>query len=57
MTEQELNDEWQYRYQERLGILCGAAIPTPEQRTIARNEANEAISKLKEPETQMTFEP
>jgi len=32
--------EWQYRYHERLGILCGTAIPTLEQEAIARAEAD-----------------
>lgn len=43
MTKDEIGKEWQYRYQERLGILCEDQDPTPEQRKIARDEATEAI--------------
>lgn len=32
--------EWNYRYTERLGILCGVADPTENQRVIARMEAD-----------------
>ncbi len=34
-----MTEEQTYRYEERLGILCGDAKPTPEQVAIARNEA------------------
>ena len=46
MSEQELHEEWMYRYQERLGILCGTNTPTEEEDRIARQEANEAIEIL-----------
>lgn len=36
-----LSPEATYRYYERLGILCGAADPTPEQYRIALLEARE----------------
>jgi hypothetical protein len=36
-----LSPEATYRYYERLGILCGAADPTPEQHRIALLEARE----------------
>jgi hypothetical protein len=41
MTESEIQAEWQYRYQERLGIMCEDREPTPEQKAIAYREANE----------------
>jgi len=47
MTESEITAEWKYRYEERLGILCGAETPTEEQESIARREADGAIEKLK----------
>lgn len=37
---QKLREEWKYRYEERLGILCGSAEPTPEQILIAKEEAD-----------------
>ena len=36
-----LSPEATYRYYERLGILCGAADPTPEQHRTALLEARE----------------
>jgi len=36
-----LSPEAAYRYHERLGILCGAADPTPEQHRTALLEARE----------------
>lgn len=48
MTDAELQAEWRYRYQERLGTLCGAGDPTPEQRALAVKEANAAIRQLSE---------
>lgn len=48
MTERELQAEWRYRYEERLGIMCGDGDPTDEQRGIAMAEADEAIEKLKQ---------
>ena len=40
-TPPNLSPEAAYRYHERLGILCGAADPTPEQLRIALLEARE----------------
>lgn len=40
----DLQREREYRRIERLGILCGAAVPTPEQDRIAREEADELLS-------------
>lgn len=40
MTQSEILTEALYRYKERLGILCGADTPTPEQEEIARREAD-----------------
>lgn len=47
MTEQELKAEGNYRYQERLGMMCGDAKPTDEQRKIALEEATQAIEELR----------
>lgn len=41
MTDQEIQTEWEYRYDERLGILCGSDEPTKEQKLIAFQEADE----------------
>lgn len=41
MTTDELQEEVQYRIEERLGILCGADDPTPEQLKIANDEADQ----------------
>jgi hypothetical protein len=40
LTPTEIAREWLYRYEERLGILAGANVPTPEQIAIATHEAN-----------------
>ena len=40
-TPSGLSEEATYRYHERLGILCGADEPTPEQHLIALLEARE----------------
>jgi hypothetical protein len=42
----EIQREFDYRLQERLGILCGAGTPTKEQQAIAEKEAWEAIKKI-----------
>jgi hypothetical protein len=39
--------EYRYRYDERLGILCGKDEPTDEQIKIAKSEADEWL-KLEE---------
>ena len=41
MTTRELYVEWEYRHSERIGILCGAENPTPEQVEIAKQEADQ----------------
>lgn len=43
---ERLEVEKRYRYEERIGMLCGSDEPTPEQRQIADREAREVISKL-----------
>lgn len=40
MTAFELQQEWRYRYEERLGILCGASEPDTIQIAIAKAEAD-----------------
>lgn len=47
MTTDELAAEWRYRYEERLGILCGGEKPTLEQEKIAHREADDAVERLK----------
>lgn len=46
MTTPELEKEKYYRYEERLGILCGTAEPTSEQMEIARKEADATVTEL-----------
>ena len=46
MTECETKQEWEYRYQERLGLTCEDRDPTPDERNRARREANSAILAL-----------
>ena len=41
MTPEEIQSEKLYHIEERLGILCGADVPTDEQLEIAVREANE----------------
>jgi hypothetical protein len=48
MTPEEINAEWNYRYQERLGILIdGNRQPTKEDHNLAWKEATEILAKLK----------
>jgi hypothetical protein len=45
-TWSQLLEEWDYRVQERLGILCGAAEPEPWMVKMAEREADVAIAEL-----------
>ena len=47
MTPEE-QTEWNYIFQERIGIMCGDGEPTDEQKAIARKEADEHIKALKD---------
>jgi len=38
--------EWNYRFEERLGVLCGPMPPTEAQKRMARAEADEAIARM-----------
>jgi len=42
----QLLEEWQYRYEERLGILCGAGKPEPWMEKMAEREAEAAVAQL-----------
>ncbi len=43
------HEEWDYRYQERLGLLIDGSRPaTDAEKEIAEREADEAIRKLNE---------
>lgn len=46
MTQQELKAEFDYRYSERIAILCVTEQPTDSQVDIAFNEACEAVKQL-----------
>jgi hypothetical protein len=46
MTDAEIKSEWTYRYEERLGILCGKEQPTEEQKRIAKQEADGTIAEI-----------
>lgn len=39
LTVRRVEEEKRYRYEERLGILCGDGQPTPQQEAMARREA------------------
>ena len=41
MTPDEIRAEWEFRYDERIAILCGQNEPTIEQRRLAMNDADE----------------
>lgn len=45
-TTTTIQDEWTYRYQERLGILCGDREPTEQERAIATAEADQAVKMI-----------
>lgn len=40
-------EEWRYRYEERLGMLCAADAPTEDQKAIAEQEANQWLDSVK----------
>ena len=46
MTQIERTEEWNYRYDERLGMLCEDRQPTADEVNIARSEAGAAIKDL-----------
>lgn len=55
MNAEELQAEWNYRFEERLGILCGPLAASGVQKEMVRQEANEAVRRLRETEgPQMT---
>ena len=57
LTGPEVMREWDYRYAERLGMLCGAQEPTPAQRRITREAANEWIRDYRQEQAlRETFE-
>lgn len=41
-----LLEEWEYRYAERLGILCGSKAPEPWMLEMAEKEADRAIEEI-----------
>ena len=41
-----MNDEYNYRYLERIGLLCGLEAPTVDQQAVANHEAWEAVRRL-----------
>lgn len=43
LTDAEITEEWNYRYAERLGVLCEDREPTDEQKRMARDEADLAV--------------
>lgn len=47
LTGPELMREWDYRYEERLGMLCGSLEPTPAQKRLAREDANEFVVRYR----------
>lgn len=47
MTQPDQDAERHYRYQERIGILCGTDKPTEEQERMARGEAEEIVKQLR----------
>ena len=46
LTLLQLKEEWDYRYQERLGLLCEDRVPTKQEEEMARREANKAIERI-----------
>jgi hypothetical protein len=45
-TWSQLLEEWNYRRDERLGILCGSTEPEPWMIEMAEKEATEAIEQI-----------
>jgi len=48
-TWSQLLEEWNYRVEERLGILCEAGTPEPWMTEMAEREADAAIAELVKP--------
>ena len=48
MSEGEIQAEKRYREQERIGISCGAGIPSPDVLELAKREADEWESQYRE---------
>lgn len=47
MTHEE-KIEWEYRYWERIGIMCESGEPTEKQKEVARDEANQWFERLQD---------
>lgn len=48
----DYKQEWNYLFQETLGIMCGVNDPTPEQIEQAMKYATEQVEKLKQANNQ-----
>lgn len=46
MTDSELKQEWEYRFDERAALLAEDRDLTPQERNLCRREANSAILAL-----------
>ncbi len=46
MTQEQIQAEWEYVRLERIGIMCEDNDPTPRQKWIAIQEANQALLVL-----------
>lgn len=53
----EMMAEWKHVYQTRLGILCEDREPTPEQESIAHQEADRAVLAMQNLPTKARFQP
>jgi hypothetical protein len=51
-----MTEEQKYRYEERLGILCGSDVPTKEQERIAWEEALAWADEDLDPSIRAAFE-
>jgi hypothetical protein len=47
MTDEEIETEWKYRFEEFLGICCGFSKPTKEQMVAAADSADEWESRYR----------
>jgi len=46
MTATEIQDESRYRYEERLGLLCGDGVPTSAEQAIAKADAEAWLASI-----------
>lgn len=54
MTQDQLNAETDYRYEERLAVLCGNQVPTELEKQMAMDDAREWLRRWQDQQINST---